>query len=121
MHSKAVIDAIIRVQSYVSKISQISSDNKIFIQCEPILGRGFRLGKYKCRCRPGYEYPFIDQNDFFTGEAMDAQWDLLTSSNSHMSRFDQLKCRIAMGSALQPTNLLLLSLVTLPLSISPDR
>jgi phosphoribulokinase len=116
MHSRAVIDAIIRVQSYVLNVSQSFSYDKILIQCEPILGRGFRLGKYKCRCRPGYEYPFIDQNDFFTGEAMDAQWDLLMSSNSHMSRFDQLKCRIAMGSALQPTNLLL---VTLLLSVLP--
>ncbi|CAF1255091.1 unnamed protein product [Adineta steineri] len=72
--------------------------------CEPIFGRGFRLGKYKCRCRPGYEYPFIDQNDFFNGDAMDIQWDLLMSNNSHISRFDQLKCRIAMANSIKSLN-----------------
>ncbi|CAF1512239.1 unnamed protein product, partial [Adineta steineri] len=72
--------------------------------CEPIFGRGFRLGKYKCRCRPGYEYPFIDQNDFFNGDAMDTQWDLLMSNNSHISRFDQLKCRIAMANSIKSLN-----------------
>jgi hypothetical protein len=76
--------------------------------CEPIFGRGFRLGKYKCRCRPGYEYPFIDQNDFFNGDAMDTQWEILMSNNSRMSRFDQLKCRIAIASSIQPFNLILL-------------
>ena len=73
-----------------------------------ILGRGFRLGKYKCRCRPGYEYPFIDQNDFFNGDAMDTQWEILMSSNPRMSRFDQLKCRIAMASSIKPLNFLTL-------------
>ena len=120
MRSKVVIGAITKVQWYVPETSLIFSDNNILIQCEPVLGRGFRLGKYKCRCRPGYEYPFIDQNDFFTGDAMDAQWNLLMSSNSHMSRFDQLKCRIAVASSLQSMNLLLL-LVTFPLSMSPHR
>ncbi len=80
----------------------------LFVQCEPIFGRGFRLGKYKCRCRPGYEYPFIDQNDFFNGDAMDTQWEILLSNNSRMSRFDQLKCRIAIASSIQPLNLILL-------------
>ncbi|UJR33524.1 hypothetical protein I4U23_020969 [Adineta vaga] len=72
--------------------------------CEPLLGRGFRLGKYKCRCRPGYEYPFIDQNDFFTGDTLDTQWELLMNDNSHISRFNQLICRIALASSIKPVN-----------------
>ncbi|CAF4520804.1 unnamed protein product, partial [Rotaria magnacalcarata] len=78
--------------------------------CEPVFGRGFRLGKYKCRCRPGYEYPFIDHNDFFNGDAMDTQWDLLMSNDSLLSRFHQLKCRIAIASSLKPLNSMLLLL-----------
>jgi hypothetical protein len=83
----------------------------VFVQCEPILGRGFRLGKYKCRCRPGYEYPFIDQNDFFNGDAMDTQWDILMSNNSRMSLFDQLKCRIAIANSIKSMNFIILVLI----------
>ena len=39
---------------------------------------------------------------------MDTQWEILMSNNSLMSRFDQLKCRIAIASSIQPLNLLLL-------------
>ncbi|CAF3559846.1 unnamed protein product [Rotaria sordida] len=76
--------------------------------CEPIFGRGFRLGKYKCRCRPGYEYPFIDQNDFFNGDVMDIQWNILMSNNSRMSSFDQLKCRLAIANSIRPISFILL-------------
>lgn len=62
------------------------------------------MGKYKCRCRPGYEYPYIDQNDFFLGDTMDAQWEILMSNFSSLSRFDQLKCRIAMANSIRRTN-----------------
>ncbi|CAF0727511.1 unnamed protein product [Adineta ricciae] len=79
--------------------------------CEPILGRGFHLGKYKCRCRPGYEYPFIDQNDFFTGDVLDSQWQLLMNDNSQTSRFHQLKCRIALASSIKPINYLVFVLI----------
>ena len=81
---------------------------RLLLQCEPILGRGFRLGQYKCRCRPGYEYPFIDQNDFFNGDTMDTQWDLFTNENSRTSRFDELKCRIATACAIESLHVLLL-------------
>ncbi|CAF3503303.1 unnamed protein product [Rotaria sordida] len=76
--------------------------------CEPIFGRGFRLGKYKCRCRPGYEYPFIDQNDFFNGDVMDIQWNILMSNNSRTSSFDQLKCRLAIANSIRPISFILL-------------
>jgi hypothetical protein len=39
---------------------------------------------------------------------MDTQWEILLSNNSRMSRFDQLKCRIAIASSIQPLNLILL-------------
>ena len=41
---------------------------------------------------------------------MDAQWEILMSNNSRMSRFDQLKCRIAMANSMKPVNLILLLL-----------
>jgi hypothetical protein len=39
---------------------------------------------------------------------MDTQWEILMSNNSLMSRFDQLKCRIAIASSIQPLNFILL-------------
>ncbi|CAF4347632.1 unnamed protein product, partial [Rotaria magnacalcarata] len=76
--------------------------------CEPIFGRGFLLGKYKCRCRPGYEYPFLDQNDFFLGDVLDTQWDILLSNTSRISSYDILKCRIAIASSIKPISFILL-------------
>lgn len=38
---------------------------------------------------------------------MDAEWEILLRNNSRMSRFDQLKCRIAMASSIQPINCIL--------------
>ncbi|CAF1047536.1 unnamed protein product [Didymodactylos carnosus] len=81
--------------------------------CEPIMGRKFLLGKYKCRCRPGYEYPFLDQNDFFNGDQMNKEWDIMINNSSMWSRFDQLKCRIAVASSISSTNLILLTLTIL--------
>ena len=75
------------------------------------MGHGFCLGKYKCRCRPGYEYPFLDENDFFVGDAMDAEWEIFISNNSRTSRFDQLKCRIAIANSIQSLNLIFLLLM----------
>ncbi|CAF4520114.1 unnamed protein product [Rotaria sp. Silwood1] len=87
--------------------------------CEPLLGRGFRLGNYKCRCRPGYEYPFIDQNDFFNGNIMDIQWNILMSNSSRISSFDLLKCRIAIANSIKPISfILLLSSISFAISIS---
>jgi hypothetical protein len=41
---------------------------------------------------------------------MDTQWEILMSNNSRMSRFDQLKCRIALANSIKPLNLILLLL-----------
>jgi hypothetical protein len=42
---------------------------------------------------------------------MDTQWEILMSDNSRMSRFDQLKCRIALASSIKPLNFILLLLI----------
>ena len=39
---------------------------------------------------------------------MDTQWEILMSNNSLMSRFDQLKCRIAIASSIKPLNFIVL-------------
>jgi hypothetical protein len=41
---------------------------------------------------------------------MDTEWEILISNNSQISRFDQLKCRIAIANSIQPMNLILLLL-----------
>lgn len=51
---------------------------------------------------------------------MDTQWDVLMSNNSRMSRFDQLKCRIAMGNSIQPLSFILL-LFTLSFAMSMNH
>jgi hypothetical protein len=51
---------------------------------------------------------------------MDTQWDILMSNNSRMSRFDQLKCRIAIASSIKPVNLILL-LVMISLAMVLNR
>jgi hypothetical protein len=42
---------------------------------------------------------------------MDTQWEILMSNNPRMSRFDQLKCRIAIASSIKPMNFILLLLI----------
>lgn len=107
------------VRFHVDCIELLNIDDQFF-QCEPIQGRGFQLGKYKCRCRPGYEYPYLDYNDFFLGDTMDAQWQILMSNHSHLSRFDQLKCRIAIADVIQ-TNHSLVFLTLFLISILQNR
>jgi hypothetical protein len=51
---------------------------------------------------------------------MDAQWEILMSNNSLMSRFDQLKCRIAIASSIKPKNFILL-LLTISLTVFVNR
>jgi hypothetical protein len=70
--------------------------------CVPVSGKGFTKGGYKCRCRAGFEYPFLDKNDFYPGDQMEKEWFTLLSNTSLESRFFQLKCRIAMASSITP-------------------
>jgi hypothetical protein len=51
---------------------------------------------------------------------MDTQWEILMSNNSRMSRFDQLKCRIAFASSIKPVNFILL-LLTSSLTVLINR
>jgi hypothetical protein len=66
-----------------------------------VAGKGFVKGGYKCQCRAGFEYPFLDKNDFYTGEQLEKEWFTLNSNSSLESRFFQLKCRIAMASSVR--------------------
>ncbi|KAL7678063.1 hypothetical protein ACOME3_004290 [Neoechinorhynchus agilis] len=61
-------------------------------KCVPLRGHGLKFGAYKCQCRPGYEYPFYDQNDFFTGWQIEME---LFDSNFSYGQYDTLKCRVA--------------------------
>jgi hypothetical protein len=70
--------------------------------CKPIEGKGFVKGGYKCQCRAGFEYPFLDKNDFYPGDQLEKEWYTLTTNVSMESRFFSLKCRIAKASGIQP-------------------
>lgn len=67
----------------------------------PVPGKGFVKGGYKCQCRAGFEYPFLDKNDFYPGDQMEKEWHTLTSNNSLESRFFQLKCRIGLAASVK--------------------
>nr|VZI02195.1 unnamed protein product [Spirometra erinaceieuropaei] len=80
--------------------------------CEPIPGRRFRSGSYKCMCRQGFEYPFNDLSWFFDGETMEREYELKLLGKP--SRYDLLKCRQGMSTRIpisKSTILLLLALV----------
>ncbi|BHF77954.1 WD repeat-containing protein 7 [Sparganum proliferum] len=80
--------------------------------CEPIPGRRFRSGSYKCMCRQGFEYPFNDLSWFFDGETMEREYELKLLGKP--SRYDLLKCRQGMATRIpisKSTILLLLALV----------
>jgi len=83
--------------------------------CIPVAGKGFVKGGYKCQCRAGFEYPFLDKNDFYPGDQLEKEWFTLTTNASLESRFYQLKCRIAMGLSLQPNYLLVVLALALAL------
>ncbi|XP_013379783.1 uncharacterized protein LOC106151208 [Lingula anatina] len=53
----------------------------------------FEKGGYKCECKQGYEYPFIDQGWYFDGKEMEEEYRKLKLGI--FSRYDTLKCRIA--------------------------
>ena len=72
-----------------------------FFKCIPVEGKGFVKGGYKCQCRAGFEYPFLDKNDFYPGDQLEKEWFTLTSNMTLESRFFQLKCRIAQASSIK--------------------
>jgi hypothetical protein len=78
-----------------------------------VAGKGFVKGGYKCQCRAGFEYPFLDKNDFYTGEQLEKEWFTLTSNSSLESRFFQLKCRIANASSIRANLYLIFASVLL--------
>lgn len=49
----------------------------IYIQCVPILGRGFETGGYKCECKQGFEYPFEDLITYYDGQLVEAEFNNL--------------------------------------------
>lgn len=79
----------------------------------PVPGKGFVKGGYKCQCRAGFEYPFLDKNDFYVGDQMEKEWYTLVSNNSLESRFFQLKCRIGFAPSVKANVYLITSLLLL--------
>ena len=77
--------------------------------CVPVPGKGFIKGGYKCQCRAGFEYPFLDKNDFYPGDQLEKEWFTLQTNHSLESRFYQLTCRIAMASSVK-ANLVLIGM-----------
>ena len=75
-------------------------------------GKGFIKGGYKCQCRDGFEYPFLDKNDFYPGDQLEKEWFTLNSNVSLESRFFQLKCRIAMATSVK-ANLYLMATMSM--------
>ena len=87
--------------------------------CIPVPGKGFVKGGYKCQCRAGFEYPFLDKNDFYPGDQLEKEWFTLTTNNSLESRFFQLKCRIAKATSIKANiYLIILSMIFVKLLFS---
>lgn len=86
--------------------------------CVPTPGKGFVKGGYKCQCRAGFEYPFLDKNDFYPGDQLEKEWFTLTTNASMESRFFQLKCRIGNATSIRPNiYLIIMSLILFSFSL----
>ncbi|XP_055327918.1 uncharacterized protein LOC129581073 [Paramacrobiotus metropolitanus] len=59
--------------------------------CVPVSGRGFRAGGYKCVCKEGFEYPYLDSIQYFDGLAVEIEYQnkLLDFPNNYAN----LRCR----------------------------
>ncbi|OQV25125.1 hypothetical protein BV898_00818 [Hypsibius exemplaris] len=59
--------------------------------CVAVGGRGFRAGGYKCVCKDGFEYPYVDNLQFFDGLAVEIEFQnkLLEFPNNYAN----LRCR----------------------------
>ena len=79
-----------------------------FLQCVPILGRGFDTGGYKCECLQGYEYPFEDAITYFDGQLVESEFLNLVANQA--TRYDMYKCRLAGAVANSSTWTLIFSL-----------
>lgn len=51
---------------------------------------------------------------------MDMHWNLFINNRTRISRFEQLKCRIAIASSMQPISIILL-LFSISLAMSLNR
>ncbi|GAB1603596.1 uncharacterized protein LOC115222177 [Argonauta hians] len=56
----------------------------------------YKEGSYKCECKQGYEYPFIDLQWYYNGQTMVDEFN--KKMRNEPNRYDTLKCRIG-GSA----------------------
>ena len=76
--------------------------------CEPIESTGFVTGKYKCNCRQGFEYTYLDSNWYFDGQMMEKEYKAMMRGQPN--RFESLKCRIA-GASSHSASVLLMNLM----------
>lgn len=58
---------------------------KIFLQCEPLHGWGFRRGGYQCRCKPGFRLPMQVRRPYL-GEVVER-----ATAEQYYNGFDCLK------------------------------
>ena len=91
----------------------ITNIKLIFLQCVPILGRGFDAGGYKCDCKQGYEFPLEQKITYFDGQLVEGEFENLVQNKE--TRFDMYKCRIAGASTVQLSSLVIV--ITLTFSI----
>jgi len=73
--------------------------------CTLLPGRLFQLGNYKCECRQGFEYPFIDSLWFYLGYLMNQEYD--NKQKGLVNRYDRLRCRESVGSRIYISSLVL--------------
>ncbi|GFN84632.1 hypothetical protein PoB_001113800 [Plakobranchus ocellatus] len=78
--------------------------------CTPMEAWEFREGFYKCECRQGFEYTFVDNNWYFDGQTMEDEYNKMMAGQPN--RFETLKCRIA-GAASARISITVIALTTL--------
>ncbi|GFS15850.1 Fras1 related extracellular matrix protein [Elysia marginata] len=77
--------------------------------CTPMEAWEFREGFYKCECRQGFEYTFVDNNWYFDGQTMEDEYKKMMAGQPN--RFETLRCRIS-GAASTPVSMTVMALAT---------
>lgn len=50
-----------------------------FKQCEPLRGLGFKRGSYKCVCKDGFYFPYLDHPEkYFNGSEIENEYEKKT-------------------------------------------
>jgi len=82
------------------------SFSTVFPQNGRRLGAEADADYFLFQCLQGYEYPFEDPSTYYDGQLVEAEF--LSLVNNNKTRYDMLKCRLAKGSAITSSFLLVL-------------